>query len=82
MPQLESITAYENLDEILKVDGIEAFAGGPNDLAQSMGFPGQPDHPDCLTWIFAKNCLSDYMRIEGRRLPQPACGADSQGEGL
>ena len=48
MPQLESITAYENLDEILKVDGIEAFAGGPNDLAQSMGFPGQPDHPDCL----------------------------------
>ena len=48
MPQLESITAYENLDEILKVDGIDVFAGGPNDLAQSMGFPGQPDHPDCL----------------------------------
>ncbi len=48
IPQLESITAYENLDEILKVDGIEVFAGGPNDLAQSMGFPGQPDHPDCL----------------------------------
>ena len=48
VPQLESITAYENLDEILKVEGIEAFAGGPNDLAQSMGLPGQPDHPDCL----------------------------------
>ncbi|MDA1229047.1 MAG: aldolase/citrate lyase family protein [Chloroflexi bacterium] len=48
MPQLESITAYNNLDEILSVDGIEVFAGGPNDLAQSMGFPGQPDHPDCL----------------------------------
>ena len=48
VPQLESITAYENLDEILEVDGIEVFAGGPNDLAQSMGFPGQPDHPDCL----------------------------------
>ena len=48
VPQIESITAYENLDEILTVDGIEVFAGGPNDLAQSMGFPGQPDHPDCL----------------------------------
>ena len=48
VPQIESITAYENLDEILKVDGIEVFAGGPNDLAQSMGFPGQPNNPDCL----------------------------------
>ena len=48
LPQIESITAYENLDEILKVEGLEVFSGGPNDLAQSMGFPGQPDHPDCL----------------------------------
>ena len=48
IPQLESITAYENLDEILTVEGIEVFAGGPNDLAQSMGHPGEADHPDCL----------------------------------
>ena len=48
MPQLESITAFNNLDEILTVPGIEVFAGGPNDLAQSMGHPGEPDHPDCL----------------------------------
>ena len=48
VPQLESITAYNNLDEILTVDHIEVFAGGPNDLAQSMGLPGQADHPDCL----------------------------------
>ena len=48
MPQLESITAYNNLDEILAVPGIEVFTGGPNDLAQSMGHPGEPDHPDCL----------------------------------
>ena len=48
MPQIEDIKAYNNLDEILKVDGIKVFAGGPNDLAQSMGYPGQPDHPDCL----------------------------------
>ena len=48
MPQIEDIKAYNNLDEILKVDGIKVFAGGPNDLAQSMDHPGQPDHPDCL----------------------------------
>ena len=48
MPQIEDIKAYSNLDEILKVDGVKVFAGGPNDLAQSMGHPGQPDHPDCL----------------------------------
>ena len=47
-PQIEDIKAYNNLDEILKVDGIKVFAGGPNDLAQSMGHPGQPNHPDCL----------------------------------
>ena len=48
MPQIEDIKAYNNLDEILKVNEINVFAGGPNDLAQSMGFPGQPDHPDCI----------------------------------
>lgn len=48
MPQIEDIKAYDNLDDILKVGGINVFAGGPNDLAQSMGFPGQPDHPDCV----------------------------------
>ena len=48
VPQIETITAYRNLDQILTVDGIEAFAGGPNDLAQSMDLPGQPSHPDCL----------------------------------
>ena len=47
-PQIEDIKAYNNLDEILKVDEFKVFAGGPNDLAQSMGHPGQPDHPDCL----------------------------------
>lgn len=48
IPQLETITAYNNLDEILKVKEIEVFAGGPSDLAQSMNHVGQPDHPECL----------------------------------
>ncbi len=46
MAQLETATTFENLEEILAVAGIDAFAWGSNDLAQSMGLPGQPDHPD------------------------------------
>ena len=40
VPQLESVTSVENLDEILQVDGIDFFAGGPEDMAQSLGIPG------------------------------------------
>ncbi len=45
IPQIESITAVENLDEILAVEGIHYFAGGLQDMAQSLGLPGQPSHP-------------------------------------
>lgn len=43
--QIESVTALNNLDHIMTVPGIDLFTFGPNDLAQSMGFTGQPDHP-------------------------------------
>ncbi len=42
---LEESLALENLDEILKVDHIDVFFVAPGDLAQSMGHPGQMDHP-------------------------------------
>ena len=45
MAQLETATAFDNLDSILAVEGIDAFAWGSNDLAQSMGLPGQPLNP-------------------------------------
>ena len=40
VPQIESVTAVDNLDEILRVDGIGFFGGGPEDMAQSLGLPG------------------------------------------
>jgi len=43
--QIESKTAVANLPDILGVAGIDLFTGGPNDLAQSLGLPGQPNHP-------------------------------------
>ena len=45
VPQLESVTALENLDEILEVDGIDYFNGGVGDLAQSMGMLGGESRP-------------------------------------
>lgn len=46
MIQFEHIDALENLDEILAVPDLDVLFVGPNDLAQSIGFPGQPGHPD------------------------------------
>ena len=43
--QLESGEAIDAIDELLAVPGIDYFAFGPNDLAQSMGLAGRPDDP-------------------------------------
>ena len=43
--QLEHEAAIHNIDEILKVEGIDVFFIGPSDLSQSMGHPGNPKAP-------------------------------------
>lgn len=43
--QIESLAAVERLEEYLAIPGIDILFIGPNDLAQSMGYPGQPLHP-------------------------------------
>lgn len=44
--QIETRKGLENREAILGVDGVDAVFIGPNDLALSMGYPGQLDHPD------------------------------------
>ena len=44
--QIETANAVNTIDEILQVDGIDLIAFGSNDLAQSMGYPGYPNHPE------------------------------------
>ena len=46
MIQFEHIDALAKIDEILAVPDLDVLFVGPNDLAQSMGFPGQPGHPE------------------------------------
>lgn len=44
--QFEHIDTLPHLDAILDVPDMDMLFVGPNDLAQSMGFAGQPVHPD------------------------------------
>ena len=65
MGQLETQTAFNNLDAILEVDGIDAYTWGPNDLAQSMGLPGQPAHPDVLA---AQDAVEARIHAAGKKM--------------
>lgn len=51
--QIETALGLANRDEILAVPGIDTLFIGPNDLALSMGLPGQLDHPDVVGAIEA-----------------------------
>ena len=44
--QFENIGALDHLDELLALPELDVLFVGPTDLAQSMGYPGQPGHPD------------------------------------
>lgn len=46
--QIEHIDAVENLEEIVAVDGIDAYIVGPNDLSGSVGHIGRVNHPDMM----------------------------------
>ena len=40
VPQIESAICVDNLEDILQVDGLQYFAEGREDMAQSLGLPG------------------------------------------
>ncbi len=44
--QIEDVEALEELDEICAVPGIDIIFFGPGDFSQSIGLPGEFDHPD------------------------------------
>lgn len=55
--QIEHINAIKNLEEILKLDGIDGSFIGPYDLSGSMGKPGNYNDPD------VKEVLVQYEKI-------------------
>jgi len=51
--QAETAKAMENLEEIVAVEGVDAVFIGPSDLSASMGYIGQPGHPEVVKAIEA-----------------------------
>lgn len=46
LAQVETVEALANLDDILKVPGVDGVFIGPADLSASIGYAGQPGHPE------------------------------------
>lgn len=44
--QVEGKKGLDSVEEILKLDGFDVLFIGPYDLSQSLGFPGEVDHPE------------------------------------
>lgn len=91
--QLESRQAVDNAHAIASVAGINACFIGPNDLAASMGHPGELKHPDVLQVIDqaiqavkqAGKCVGilcssheDAMHFYAQGVRLIACGSDTR----
>jgi len=46
--QLEGVEGVNSFEQIIEVEGIDIIFIGPYDLSQSVGYPGQLDHPEVL----------------------------------
>ena len=49
--QIETRKGLDNLDDILKVDGVDGIFIGPSDLSGALGHLGDPGHPDVQSAI-------------------------------
>jgi 4-hydroxy-2-oxoheptanedioate aldolase len=65
--QLEDIQVLDHLDDILSVEGIDLFTSGAQDIAQSMGLPGQPNH-DRVKEFEAQ--IRDAVHAAGRKMAE------------
>jgi 4-hydroxy-2-oxoheptanedioate aldolase len=49
--QVETRRALENLEQIARVEGVDGVFIGPGDLSASLGYLGQPNHPEVVKVI-------------------------------
>ena len=63
--QIEHIEAIDNLEEILKVKGVDASIIGPYDLSASLGYPGDFERKE------VKNAITAYIKV-CNKLGKPA----------
>ena len=65
--QIETLNAVETINDILSVPGIDLITFGPQDLAQSMGYPGRPNHPEVLD---AMKKVREAVHARGRLMSE------------
>ncbi|WP_372932963.1 HpcH/HpaI aldolase family protein, partial [Mariniphaga sediminis] len=71
--QIEGKKGLENIDSILQVEGIDIVFIGPYDLSQSMGVPGQTNHPKVLEAMkMITEKASHYNKIVGTFIETPS----------
>ena len=70
--QIEHINAVNNLEEILRVDGLDAIMVGPYDLSASMNITGDFENRDFIS-IMDKilQCCNKYKIPCGDHIVQP-----------
>ena len=70
--QFEHIDALPHLDDLLELPELDVLFVGPNDLSQSMGYPGQPGHPE-VEAVIEQIC----ERARGHRVALGTVAADA-----
>ncbi|THU05043.1 4-hydroxy-2-oxo-heptane-1,7-dioate aldolase [Lampropedia puyangensis] len=72
--QIETAQALANLDEIADVDGVDGIFIGPADLSASLGYAGNPRHPevdkainDAIVRIRAKGKAPGILMVNHER---------------
>ncbi|TYL47685.1 4-hydroxy-2-oxoheptanedioate aldolase [Marinomonas sp. IMCC 4694] len=59
--QIESVKAVQALEAILAVEGVDGVFIGPADLSASLGYIGQPNHPDVVAVI--ENAIAKIIAV-------------------
>jgi 2-keto-3-deoxy-L-rhamnonate aldolase RhmA len=65
--QLEDVQVLDHLDDILSVEGIDLFTSGAQDIAQSLGLPGQPNHARVKEF---EAQIRDAVHAAGRKMAE------------
>ncbi len=58
--QIEGVDGVRNLSDILTVEGLDVVFLGPFDLSQSLGIPGELDHPRLI------EAMQQVVEVAGR----------------
>lgn len=63
IPQCETKESLENIEEIVKIDGVDGIFIGPYDLSVSLGIPGETESPQIIE---AVNRVVRACKAEGK----------------